>query len=501
MIRLLSVTDVVVQHLKRMPSPNECMRALRNASRVKVIRFGEWQWSRSMVSDMVFAASSEGLHTLRTYCDTHSISPGIPRILFPNLHTLHWDWFSGDAPSFNQLPFIVPVSLRTLEITGIPPTSPSDLAAAVDSAFSQLLKRGKSLKAVRMDLHDPHRLGLDDRKYFERILDLPELESYHPQVALSKLSLLQLGVHPHLQDTSIKMDLNEDDQSLSPLAVHPLFHSLRHLDVSHPKLAVCTRVLEFVRSPCLESISVCGTGNDAEITQPRLTRLLRALQCHQYMQQVSVRCYPSSNFRQKMEGGYTKTPRSIAMVTLRPLTALRNITRIHFYLNDTVLQLMDRDLETFSRAWPGLEELTMSSDSPYQPKPGVTLEGIFILVTNCPKLSVVGLSVDVTWPNDPLRRLVQERAGTGQRRSQDDHTLNVTIHYTKALEVTDMDGLARFFYEHLPSLDRVVCYGHLARDVEGAHLIHDSWLWLSFGIQQLQGSGRLSLVRTRPTST
>ncbi|TCD65142.1 hypothetical protein EIP91_003035 [Steccherinum ochraceum] len=475
--------EILKIHLKRMPSPAECSGALRNASRVKAIRFGNWQWNKSPSEDILYGAESyEALHTLREYCATYSTSAGVPRTLFPTLHTLHWDWYIGDAETFTELPFFVPEDLRTLEIKGLPPTASPVEAAMVDDSFSRLLKRCASLKVVQLRFeHDGRLAGCE---YLERITELPLLETYRPKFPLSVSSLLRLGKHARLRDLSVNMKPDIDERSMSSVTPGSLFPSARHLKIGSSQLAVCTQIIKAVQSTLLESLVVRVEGQ-TEVTHTWLHSFLTALCRQRSLLRVSLK---PSRYPERASQSYSTTPPSITMTTLRPLLVLPYINDISLHFHDTIVQITDRDIEAISKALPGLRHFGIFSESPFQPRPEVSLDGIFLLVRNCPKLASISLSVDFTPPTEDLRRMVREWAGA--RDCCHSRSLHVAAHCTQAFEeVTDTEELAQFFANLLPSRGDFHCTQHFTESVGDAEyrLICKRWRELSNRIWKLQG--------------
>ncbi|KAJ7144099.1 hypothetical protein C8R44DRAFT_725086 [Mycena epipterygia] len=93
--------------------------------------------------------------------------------------------------------------------------------------------------------------------------------------------------------------------------------------------------------------------------------------------------------------------------SVRLLTCFVNLT--HLYISSPVgMDLNDATISDLARAWPRIESLSLSSHRYISLRPGVTLECLLSLATNCPRLARLTMTFDGTVVPAPNRNRVSQ---------------------------------------------------------------------------------------------
>lgn len=172
---------------------------------------------------------------------------------------------------------------------------------------------------------------------------------------------------------------------ISPLDIP--FSSVKEITLSGPDLAYIAGLLRSEHQTFSTAEFFLGVAPTSWLTHQFLTALVSQPRQSSLMSLTLGCSEPDTQSRQEDGVDY-----SLSHNTLQPLTLLHNLRELRIDLEDSI-SLNDTELVDLARGWPLLQVLKLGSMDGSSTK-RVTLRGLLLLSSTCPKLREVSLSVD-----------------------------------------------------------------------------------------------------------
>lgn len=169
-------------------------------------------------------------------------------------------------------------------------------------------------------------------------------------------------------------------------------------------------------------------------------RLFKALSRHSVLTQVNLHIPQSDN----------KSLDCISVTTLRPLLALRHLTKLRLGFHLFPVHLTDSDVEEMCNAWPLLECLNIIPDVLANQTPGVPFHALAIIAEKLPRLRYLALMIDLSGPSENLDLSLT----IASRNSSGRPPLELYIHRGSAWGVADPQVYAMQLLHLFPTMQK-----------------------------------------------
>ncbi|KAJ7673723.1 hypothetical protein DFH06DRAFT_749359 [Mycena polygramma] len=398
-------------HLKRIIEPSDWERPLMYMHRVK-----------SLSEETVFK-TPELLETLSVCL------PGA--FLFPSLEIL--SWYPNQVPStFHHIRWFLTPHIRELTI-GCHTLSQLSILSNLASLCPLV-----SDISIWTELFAKVSLAAPAVSTF--VLGLPQIKSLQVP-SLDSRALLHLAHDAEPARLYLAYALSPQTLTdLTPYLEAPGFHKLAKLTVRTMKCAL--RILDMMENSSLKTLEIMPTSWDpTEVMSRDFYRSLRKHCSHSALRNISVEGQFGSDAR-PLSANETLVY-SVGRDALHPLFAFTQLVQVQL-AHPVGFDLDDATVLEMARAWPHVEDLSLSARPHRHVASRVTLEGIYAFAKHCPRLQSLAMTFDAS--------VVPKLRDNGRQRvtQKELYYLNVA-----GSPVTQPRRVAKFLSAIFPSLLRI----------------------------------------------
>ncbi|KAF7366143.1 hypothetical protein MVEN_00491200 [Mycena venus] len=385
---------------------------------LRPVRASDWDRLRSYARRVRHLSSTSNAAILTDVFPTLSVS--LPKMLFPNLHSLTWRHYGADFHYINL--FLHPTVTKI--VFRVSSDSEASILSALAADCPNLADISIETLAYYAKCVSDFVRGLPcARKISAHSLDGDVLEH------LSHLSSLQ----------SLALHQFSSPLTLSSANTGTTFTALRNLTLSYPDITDTTQFLGLFKDVPLHTANI---DFDEFVTAAEIHDLYAALSAglsHSSFRDLSmeVSCPDESEADLHL---YLIPPRSVRLLfCFSGLTSLCLTCPMGFDLDNAAV-------EELACAWPQIETLQLSGLYPRH-APRATLACLQSFSRHCPRLCVLTFAIDATAtpsvPVHPGTRLVQQ------------HTLQKLDIVRSPLGSSTPISVARFLSALFPRLERI----------------------------------------------
>ncbi|EGN97090.1 hypothetical protein SERLA73DRAFT_139147 [Serpula lacrymans var. lacrymans S7.3] len=393
------------------------------------------------------------LHSLLENCDMPSLLPSLSRLTFTSI-----SGYRSVADFFRYIsPFLSP------KLTYLSFHIPQEVdECEIDALIEQIPRKAPNIEQLCLSsCFRSHQVVLS-----LTTANLPYLRelTVNRFLSMSTRSIRELSSLRFFQDLSLSLKVSFDiDKFVEGLDVHGshgVFSTLRRIKFHTDTLLPCTSLFNLIQSDYLEEITVMV---DEQQSASRVADFLNALRQSSRVPSTLRSICVRHNMQSSFSGD---APFIFNSSVFRPLLQFNKLKTIKF-MNLGLYDLDDDFLSDAAMSWPDLEDFTFSR-FPWSSTRKVTLQGILPLVSSCPNLYSLHITMDAT----SVERTAEHKLGAGP-----------VNHNLKTLNVGDSDiqnpsDVAEFLFDIFPRLDMMF--------IHGGSIIFDRWQEVHSRMKQMQ---------------